>query len=304
MALTATGRSALAYYATPGAFTDLAPHAERVRDLPESVADLCRVVQGLIVHPFFAGLYGLSPQQLRQDDLAVRPATALVDRLLQRDPRPLTEPRTPEHRFVGNCRHFTVLLCAFLRAQGVAARARCGFAAYFKPSWFEDHWVAEIWDELGQTWRLVDAQLDPVQCATVRVPFDPLDVPRTQYLVGGEAWRRCRAGAADPERFGIFDLRGQWFVLQHLLRDFAAGAKHELLTWDGWGLMTDRDRHTEPAVLALLDRVAELTAGGLAGHAEMLELYHAEASLRVPRVIISFGPGGGAKVDLAPLIAA
>ena len=35
----------------------------------------------------------------------------------------------PERRFVGNCRHFTVLLCAFLRARGVPARARCGFGA-------------------------------------------------------------------------------------------------------------------------------------------------------------------------------
>jgi tRNA(Ile)-lysidine synthase len=37
----------LRYYAEPGPFTDLAAHASRVRELPEALPDLCRVVQGL-----------------------------------------------------------------------------------------------------------------------------------------------------------------------------------------------------------------------------------------------------------------
>ena len=40
------------------------------------------------------------------------------------------------------------------------ARARCGFGAYFRPGWLEDHWVAEYWDERDNRWFMVDAQLD------------------------------------------------------------------------------------------------------------------------------------------------
>ena len=48
---------------------------------------------------------------------------------------------------VGVCRHFTLLHVAMLRAHGVAARARCGFGAYFEKGKFVDHWVTEYWNE-------------------------------------------------------------------------------------------------------------------------------------------------------------
>ncbi|TMA48404.1 MAG: transglutaminase domain-containing protein [Deltaproteobacteria bacterium] len=150
----------LRYYATPGPFSDLGAHAARVRDLPEALPELCRVVQGLVVHPFLSRLYGLEPDTLHWDDLQVRSASEMLDRVLALDPGPLSTPRAPAHRFVGNCRHFTVLLCAFLRARSVPARARCGFGAYLEPSRFEDHWVCEVWDAAGGAWRLVNLLRD------------------------------------------------------------------------------------------------------------------------------------------------
>src|SRR5262245_19328707 len=109
-----TTTSALAYYAAPGPFTELRAQAARVRALPEALPDLCRVVQGLIVHSFHTELYGLDQTALRDDQLQIRSASAMLDAMLVMDPRPLAEPRPPERRFLGNCRHFTVLLCAFL----------------------------------------------------------------------------------------------------------------------------------------------------------------------------------------------
>jgi len=294
-----TASEARRYFATPGPLTDLTAHAARVRALSEGIADLCRVVQGLVVHPFLAHLYGLAPAALRLDDLETRPASAIVDRIVALDPRPLGESRPAERRFVGNCRHFSVLLCAFLRARGVPARARCGFGAYFERSRFEDHWVCEVWED--GAWRLVDAQLDTVQRDAFGIPFDPLDVPRTEFVVAGEAWQRCRAGRADPQRFGILDLRGLWFVRGNVVRDLAALAKRELLPWDGWGLMATRDE-SDADELALLDRVAELTQAGDERLPEVLELQRSEPGLRVPRVVMSFNLGG-AGVDLGPGVA-
>ena len=300
--MTATSNADVrAYFATPGPLTDLSAHADRVRTLPRAIGDLCAVVQGLVVHPFLAHLYGLEPAAVRLDEVEVRRASHMVDRILALDARPLHEPRPPERRFVGNCRHFTVLLSAFLRAQGMPVRARCGFGAYFEPPNFVDHWVCEVWDEARAAWYLVDAQIDALQRAALPVLFDPLDVPRSQFLVAGDAWQRCRDGRADPQRFGILDMRGLWFVRGNLVRDLAAFAKRELLPWDGWGLMATREEG-DAQEMALLDRVAVLTQAGDDRHDERLQLQRSEPGLRVPRVVVSFNLGG-AQVDLGPAVA-
>jgi hypothetical protein len=290
--------AALAYYAEPGPLSALGLHAARARGLPAGLGELCRVVQGLVVHPFLAHLYGLEPGAVRHAELELRPVAAMLDRALGLDPRPLAEPRPPERRIVGNCRHFSLLLCSLLRAQGVPARTRCGFAAWFEPAKFTDHWLCEVWDDARSAWRFVDAQLDPRQREAFGTAFDPLDVPRTENLVAGEAWRRCRRGGVAPERFGILDLRGLWFVRGNVVRDLAAFAKRELLPWDGWGLMADP--HESPAAeLRLLDRAAELTLAGDERHAERLALQASEPGLRVPPRVVSFNLGGAA-VTLPP----
>jgi len=292
---------ALAYYAKPGPLSGLGAHAARVRELPGGLAELCGVVQGLVVHPFLAHLYGLAPGDVRHAELELRPVAAMLDRALALDPQPLAVPRPPERRIVGNCRHFTLLLCSLLRARGVPARARCGFGAWFEQAQFTDHWVCEVWDEARAAWRLVDAQLDAIQREAFRLPFDPLDVPRSQFVVAGEAWQRCRSGAADPQAFGIMDLRGLWFVRGNVVRDLAAFAKRELLPWDGWGLMAD-PHESDAAELALLDRAAALTLGGDERHAERLALQSTEPGLRVPPTVVSFNLAG-ATVALPPGIA-
>jgi hypothetical protein len=300
MSTAARAEAVRAFFAAPAPLTDLSRHAARVRELPVATAALCRVVQGLIVHPFLAHLYGLAPAAVRRDDLEIRAASAMVDRILELDARPLAEPRPPERRFVGNCRHFTVALCAFLRGQGVAARARCGFGAYFNAPFFEDHWVCEVWDEDRAAWRLVDAQIDALQRRALATSFDPLDVPRSEFLVAGDAWQRCRRGRADPQRFGILDMRGLWFVRGNLVRDLAALTKRELLPWDGWGLMATR-ADGDAAEMALLDRVAELTLAGDERHDEVVQV-QSDPGLRVPRRVVSFNLGG-AQVDLGPGVA-
>jgi hypothetical protein len=271
-----------------------------MRELPEALPELCRVVQGLVVHPFLGHLYGLAPHAMRQDDLQVRPVAQMLDRILALDSSPLSQARPPERRFVGNCRHFTVMLCALLRARGVPARARVGFGNWFNPGSYEDHWVCEVWDEKRGSWHLTDAQLDEIQSKTFRISFDPLDVPRAQFLVAGDAWQRCRTGRAQAQRFGILDIRGLWFIRGNLLRDLAAFSKRELLPWDGWGFADNPVDPTESAELALLDRVAELTQTDAATHEEVLKFYDSNPRLRVPRVIMSFGPGGDRPVDLGP----
>ena len=283
------------YYARPGMMTDPGEHAALLRDLPTDIPGLCEVVQGLLLHVHWAVAYGFEIPADRMDEVEVRPAQRMLARIRELDPGPLDVARPVERRMLGNCRDFSTLLCTLLRHRGVPARARCGFGAYFQPGKFEDHWVCEHWSETEARWVKVDAQLDALQLKVLKPDFDPRDVPANQFIVAGQAWQACRAGREDPGSFGIFDMRGMWFVSGNVFRDLAALNRIELLPWDGWGLLDTAYAEYGDAELALHDRIAELTTNDGAW-TEMLALY--EERLRVPPVISSYTQRGVVKVEL------
>ena len=273
--------------------TDPGPYRELLDPLPHDIGDLCAAVQGLVLNFHWAEAYGVSLSEERRRDTQARSLGAILARILELDNRPLHEPRPPDARFAGTCRDFTVLLCAMLRGQGVPARARCGFAAYFSPGYFEDHWVCEHWSTTRERWVRTDAQLDPLQRDTLKLEFDPLDVPTDGFLVAGRAWELCAAGSEDPARFGILDMRGRWFIRGNLLRDLAALNRMELLPWDGWGLMLRLGQadDCDPESLSLLNRISVLTQGGDQAFDAMRRLYESEPSLRVPDSVTNFQTG-------------
>lgn len=290
-----------AFYAQPGPLTNPGPYRPLLDDLPRDVEELCAIVQGLVLHMHWAPAYGVTLSEERRRDAQARTFRAILARILQLDSRPLGEPRPPEARFVGTCRDFSLLLCATLRQQGVPARARCGFAAYFSPGKFEDHWVCEYWSAAQRRWVRVDAQIDALQRDTLHLEFDPLDVPTDQFLVAGRAWELCQAGHGDPARFGIFDMRGLWFIRGNLLRDLASLNRMELLPWDGWGLMLELGQKDEssPEDLSLLHRIASLTQGGDDAFGAMRNLYDSEPRLRVPSVVANFQTSADESIELS-----
>ena len=289
----------LAYYAAPGMMTDPREHARLFADLPRDVASLCKIVQGVMIHIFWAERYGIQLSDERKNEAQIRSVARKLARILELDPRPLSVARSLAQKLVGNCRDFSVMLTALLQYQGVPARARCGFARYFMPGKYEDHWVCEYWNATQQRWTLVDAQLDDFQQQALQIRFSPRDVPRTMFIVGGKAWQMCRAGQADPNKFGIFDMHGLWFVRGDFIRDVAALNKMELLPWDGWGLIEKEDKDVATDDLAFLDRVAELTAGDVPEFDPVRALYESDARLRVPAVIRSYTGAGAQVVEIA-----
>jgi hypothetical protein len=294
----------LEFFASQSRLSDPGSQAYLFDDLPASLPELVEVVQGLMVHVFWAKRLGLNLSLERQAEVQLRTIEKRLTRTLELDPRPqrvarpLREARTLETKIVGNCRDFTLLLVAMLRHKGIAARARCGFGAYFMPNHYEDHWVAEYWNAAESRWVLVDAQLDEFQCKTLHISFDPLDVPRDQFIVGGLAWQMCRSGGADPERFGIFDMHGLWFVRGDFVRDVAALNKVELLPWDCWGLINGDDASLAPGDWALLDRLAELTRGDVPDFNAVHALYESSPGLKVGKTFISWVDGKKVTVQL------
>jgi hypothetical protein len=113
-------------------------------------------------------------------------------------------------------------------------------------------------------------------------------VPRDQFVIAFDAWTKCRTGKADPDKFGIFDEKGLWFIAGNVLRDFASLNNMEMLPWDVWGAMIQPNDEITPEKFALFDRLAELTREPDAHFAELRALYDSDASLRVPGEVFNF----------------
>jgi len=148
----------------------------------------------------------------------------------------------------GKCREFTLLCVAVMRAKGIPARSRCGFANYFCPGFYEDHWVIEYYD--GRKWRLADAQKMILKLHT------------GEFINGAIAWNLIRKFKYDPNLFGFSgnkDLsgRGGYYVIGNMIRDASGLLKTELTYADLNMLMVARHNLSNKG-MALLDKMAEM----------------------------------------------
>ncbi|MGN6680953.1 MAG: hypothetical protein ACTHKL_24590, partial [Streptosporangiaceae bacterium] len=80
-------------------------------------------------------------------------------------------------------------------------------------------------------------------------------------LIAGDAWAKCREGAADPSVFGLSLIKesGMWWIAANLMRDAAALGNTELLPWDSWGAMPAPYEEIGADELMLFDRLAGYT---------------------------------------------
>ena len=277
-----TTRRILDFYTETAAMTRLESHARAFDALPRDVNGLARAVQGLLLHEQWARAYGVELASERRAESHLRTTEQMLERICLRTPAPLTEERDLNTRLVGVCRHFSVLLVAMLRAQGVPARARCGFGAYFEPGKLVDHWVCEYWNAAQRRWLLVDAQIDALQADAIKPAFDLFDVPRDRFVVAGDAWVQCRRGELDPDVCGIMHMKGMWFVAGNVVRDAASLNNMEMLPWDVWGAMPAPDESVEGDALVYFDRIAALTRDPDRSFDELRDTYEHDPALHVP----------------------
>jgi hypothetical protein len=291
-----------AFYAGQSRVTEPGKFATRVQAVPGSLSAMRKAARQLVFHYRADGPFaenGIAAERIAEID--TRYAEDMLARVFELSDVPLTVDRKPCERLVGCCRDFTVFFVAILRAHGVPARARVGFAAYFLPGWYLDHVVAEVWDEVQQRWRLVDAELADDHADPTGTPLDVEDLTRSQFLTGAAAWQACRDGSADPERFCVspdLDIpltRGLRYVRHNLILDLAALTGREMVLWDNWG-WSELDE-LSPSQLAVLDDLAAAIIRD-APLAELMSFYERDG-LRVPAEITSYSPASEVPLQVA-----
>ena len=273
------------FYARHSRFSDPGRHAALLAALPSDPAGVAKTIQSLVIYEHVAQpFYGCRLPDARRGESHIRPVEKLIDAILALDDKPLDQPRAPEKRLVGICRHFTLLAVAIFRQHGAPARARVGFGAYFNPGKYEDHWVCEYWRADQGRWALLDVQFDDVFMRNLAIRHDPLDLPRDRFLIAAEAWRKCRSGELDPNACGIefSKLRGLWFVSGNLIGDLAALNGGEVLPWDVWGARPGAKLELSADQLAFFDELADLTAEPDLKFDALRGRYESDCGLRLP----------------------
>ena len=284
----------LLYYATHSRFSDPGGMAAILDAVPGDLGSMREAITPLVFHYMGGGDWAENGiAQDRRPEIDLRYADAMWSRIAELSPKPLGSARPPHERMVGCCRDFTLLFVSLLRQKGIPARSRVGFANYFFADWNVDHVVAEVWDAAGERWRLIDPELGPTHVdPTDGATLDALDLPRDRFIVGPDAWLRCREGGEDAERYlvspflEIPELRGWPYLLHNLVHDLAALNKHEMILWDDWGISAEWESISDEQ-LGLLDETARAMMVPDVTPADLHRLYDRD-EFRVPDVVTSW----------------
>ncbi|MEM9350629.1 MAG: transglutaminase-like domain-containing protein [Pseudomonadota bacterium] len=250
-------QSAPDFYVNHGEWSDPRALKWAFDDIEAKPAAIAATVQGLLLHDYFGShLYADPPDEIDTASRSTLPIAERLPTLHDFGNTTLSDARSTKNRRVGTCRDFALLTCSIMRHHGIPSRVRCGFARYFHPPTFEDHWTCEYWDPRNRSWKMVDAQLDHAHVEHLSIAFDTSNVPKEEFLFPWEVWEAHRSQMERLVAFGHGDATGFWFVRVNLARDFLALNKVEASSWDTWRDQVDDDKLMNDSALAECDELA------------------------------------------------
>ncbi len=224
----------LEFYKKQSKISDPGKFVKYYEDLPDSIPELCKIVQNTFNHIFWIKdkkNYGITLQDIidlgrdPNKELNMRNIEEKLKKYFSIEETSFIEPREQINRVVGNCRDFALLLVSMLRHKEISARVRSGAAKYFFPpemERFEDHYICEYWNNEDNQWHMVDPQIDDIMKKACNMTINTTDLPYDQFLGAGRTWKEFRKGKVKPENFGIGEWRGQHFVFEKLIMDLAS----------------------------------------------------------------------------------
>ena len=197
----------LDFYKKTSPYTDLGLYSDFARKLPNDVKKLSNLQRMQIIHPI---IIWNNLQDGWWDDLRKVPKTSIIfeddifptaqsmlAELLRRD-KNYSVYRKVEDKIHVTCRGEAILLTSILKAKGVSARARSGFAEYLRHDGiFYDHWITEYYNKDEKRWILVDADN---QWGDTLINFDLNDLPREKFMFGAEAYINLRKKIIDERK--------------------------------------------------------------------------------------------------------
>ena len=223
----------LNFYRQYSMFTYPGLYESYLKSLPDDIRELGFLVRKQLIHrtTLDAGNVG-SNADMKYGDMTKVPwyrqaeddylvtASAIIAELFRRDQKGFYLERSAENKVVLTCRHTAILIVAILKAKGIPARVRAGFAPYWPGSKVSsDHWVNQCWNEKENRWITID-----VDGSLHETGFDMYDLPDGKFDFPATAWLGVRQGKIDGEHFhnaggfsGLITIAWQLFYDYHCL---------------------------------------------------------------------------------------
>ena len=232
----------LEHYKKTGSFTYAGCYQEYFRSLPDDPAVLGRLICGQVIHRVTLKegntnanetlLYGDMDRypwyRMRCEDDVFLTAAAMTAELFRLDERGFRAGRNVEHKLVVTCRYVSVLMSAILKAKGIPARCRAGFAPYFKEGVSMDHWTNQYYSEKEKRWITFDADGFYEENG---MPLSQYDMPESSFDWVAEAYLSVRSGKTDGKQYVYADNLGTCSLpalIRYLIYDFHALMNQEL----------------------------------------------------------------------------
>ena len=232
----------LEHYKKNGTFTYAGPYKDYFCSLPDDISVLGRLVCSQVIHRVTLKegntnanetlLYGDMNRypwyRMRCEDDILLTAPALTSELFRLDARGFVKDRKVEHKIVVTCRYVSVLMSAILKAKGIPARCRAGFAPYFKKGVSMDHWINQYYNEKENRWITFDADGFYEEGG---MPLSQYDIPADSFDWAAKAYLAVRNGKTDGKQYLYADGLGTCSLpalIRYLIYDFHALMNHEL----------------------------------------------------------------------------
>lgn len=192
----------LEFYKQTSPYTDLGYYKEFAKSLPNDIEELCLLQRMQIIHPvafrdkeirnksecFWGDMTKVPITRLRFEDDIFPTAQSVLAELLRKNPN-YNINREAKDKVHVTCRSQAIILASILKAKGIPARVRSGFAEYIKyDGIYYDHWITEYYDEKEERWKLVDAD----EYLEDTIEFDVNDIPYNKFLFGAKAYLGVR----------------------------------------------------------------------------------------------------------------
>lgn len=232
----------LEHYKSTGTFTYAGCYKEYFCSLPDDIPTLGRLICSQVIHRVTLKegntnanaslLYGDMDRypwhRMRCEDDVLLTAPALTAELFRLDERGFVTDRKVEHKIVVTCRYVSVLISAILKAKGIPARSRAGFAPYFKEGVSMDHWINQYYSEKENRWITFDADGFYEEGG---MPLSQYNIPDGRFDWTAKSYLAVRSGKTEGKQYLYADGLGTCSLpalIRYLIYDFHALMNNEL----------------------------------------------------------------------------